>query len=217
MQVEGITLSVDAPSRTFEGQYHFEADNFQTDYVAVRWTSEVPVDARSQRRKITRIMLYFSRYGLGYPEIAACTSDEVIRSDRACALVDGRPEEISANFYIGVRDEETSAAENFAGCMSDEPSCTEEDGKGISRFAVTSDSHVERRYQWANYDWLHSAFDHIAEIHKKRRWISCSSWATTSTTAMPYPVRATIAIILRRLSISRSAILFIRWRAAPRA
>ena len=140
--VEGIALAVDAPSRTFEGQYHFEADNF-------------------------RIMLYFSRYGLGYSEIAARTSDEALKADRAYALADSRPAEISANFYIGVQDEETSAAEDFAGCMSVEPSCTEDDGEVISRFALMSDSHVGRRYQWANYDWLHSAFDHIAEIHKK--------------------------------------------------
>ena len=165
--VEGIALTVDAPSRTFEGQYHFEADNFQTDYIAVRWTSDAPVDARIERRKIARIMLYFSRYGLGYPEIAARTSDEVIKADRAYALADGRPAEISANFYTGVRDEETSSAEDFAGCMGDEPSCTEDDGEVISRFALMSDSHVGRRYQWANYDWLHSAFDRIAEIHKK--------------------------------------------------
>ena len=66
-----------------------------------------------------------------------------------------------------MRTEEASAAEDFSGCTGDEPLCTEDGGEVISRFAVMSDSHVGRRYQWANYDWLHSAFDHIAEIHKK--------------------------------------------------
>lgn len=168
--LEGIELKVDAPSRRFEGQYHGEADNFQTEYMAVSWTSETPVDARQERRKIARIMLYFSRWGLGYSEIAGRTSDEAVRPDYAFeTMADGKKAYISANFYMGIRDYESSSAEDFIRVdETDVQTPADDDGKVLSRFALMSDTHVGVRYQWGDYGWLYSAYDHIGRIHAEK-------------------------------------------------
>lgn len=168
--VEGIALEVDAPSWKYEGQYHYEADNFQTDYIAVSWTSEEMIDARQARRKIARIMLYFSRWGLGYSEIAARSSDSVLRPELAFAATAGAcAAQVSANFYLGVRDYEASSCEDFA-CTDapGEQAVPADDDEVLSRFALMSDTHVGVRYQWGSYDWLYSAYDHIGRVHAEK-------------------------------------------------
>lgn len=37
----------------------------------------------------------------------------------------------------------------------------------LSRFGVMSDSHIGKRYNWANYDWLTNTFNHFEQIHNE--------------------------------------------------
>lgn len=165
--VKDIELAVNAPSRKFEGQYHNEADNFQTDSVSVKWKSAEPVNALSGRKKIARIMLYFSRWGIGYSEIAGHTSDETIMPDRSFGTaIGGEKAKISANFYMGVKDYETSSREDFD--VFEQTEEEDDDGEVISRFAVMSDSHIGVRYNWGGYDRFYSAFDGIKARHEKK-------------------------------------------------
>lgn len=165
---EGVNVKIDAPSRKFEGQYHFEADNFQTDYIAVEWKSDKLIAAKNGRKKIARIMLYFSRWGIGYSEIAGHTSDVALMPDRNFdTCIGDEAAQISANFYIGVKDYETSSKEDFEEYETASEKSAAENDEVLARFAVMADSHIGRRYNWENYDWLYSAFDGIKAVHKE--------------------------------------------------
>lgn len=169
--VGDIITKIDAPTKKNYGRSKYlEADDFQTDYITVYWKNKEPVNAMQQRKKIARVMLYFSRWGLGYSEIAARPSDEVIRPDwNFETLAEKEKAYVSANFYIGVKDYETSSAEDFEKYEDSKNDHTTEESEVISRFAVMTDTHVGARYNWENYDWLYSAFQGIKRAHEEKK------------------------------------------------
>lgn len=146
--VDGVTLSVCAHTQrtTLDGG----VQDFKTPEIALEWHADAPVSGR-----IARLMLCFSHWGMSYSAIEAHTPDELLAP--AEAFIDGKPASAAPNDYRGV-------------VMPDAPEpvtlpAVTDTGKLLSRFAVIADAHVGIRYEWENYDWLHTAFDKLAEIH----------------------------------------------------
>ncbi len=164
-----VSVTVEHTSAVIFADY---PEVFSTKDITVKWESAQPLDATTEPQKIVRIMLYFSSWGIGYNEIARRTSDEIVMPAYDYpAHADNETAYISANFYHGVLPEE------LPGSVADDPrvvTVTDPDapevaamGKVLSRFAVLADSHIGRRYNWPDYDWLYSTFDHLNAMHEQ--------------------------------------------------
>lgn len=165
---DGVILSVDAPVTRFEGSNWDTADDYRTKYVRVNWKCEKAQKSGSGRRKIARIMFYFSRFGIGYSEIVSRPASSILFADKDYVQKIGENSaKISTNLYFGPMDEKTSSKEDFEDFFIKPSADTAPEENVISRFAVMSDSHVGVRYAWENYGWLDNAFRGIEEVHSK--------------------------------------------------
>ncbi len=167
--VDGIAAQITADSDT-HGHAYSDAAYFTTSKIKIEWTSEAPIDAKNSRRKIAQIMLAFSRFGIGYNEIARRTSDDIIiPSHRYAAKADDKPACVSANFYMGIKPmakyPRAEDDENVVSVQNTSLLPEKDRGELLSRFAVLADSHIGRRYNWANYDWLYNTYENINRIH----------------------------------------------------
>ena len=80
-----------------------------TKTIEFSWTSEAPIDTLGGRRRIARIMMYYSSWGMGYDEVEKRTTDEVVSPFAGfTAKADDKTALVSANFYKGIKDEEVS-------------------------------------------------------------------------------------------------------------
>ncbi|MEE1315480.1 MAG: metallophosphoesterase [Faecalimonas sp.] len=166
-----IKIDIEANTNTRGHAYRDEAF-FTTSDITVKWTSEHEIDASTTRQKIVRIMLAFSKWGIGYSEMARLTSDEILAPDYTYeALAGNQRAAVSANFYKGIVAEdsfEDSKDDKNVLTVTDGSQLNLEDaGEVLSRFAVLADSHIGRRYRWENYDWLYRVYEDINRIHKE--------------------------------------------------
>jgi len=80
---------------------------YTTPSVEFKWTSDAPVDTTNGRIRIARIMMYFSSWGMGYNQIEARTTDEVVSPFAGYnATADNETAFVTANFYKGVKSDE---------------------------------------------------------------------------------------------------------------
>lgn len=80
---------------------------FTTPSVEFNWTSDSPVDATNGRMRVARIMMYFSSWGMGYDQIEARTTDEVVSPFAGYTATAGdKTAFVTANFYKGVKSDE---------------------------------------------------------------------------------------------------------------
>ncbi len=146
---------------------------FTTTSVTVNWTSETNVDATKRRARIVRLMLAFSRWGMGYNEIERRNSDDIVCPQWNTKALAGEEEAlVSANFYNGIIAEEahssTSEDKGVATFYDEKALPLYDKEELLSRFAVLADSHVGERYQWANYEWLYGVYAQLGKGHKEK-------------------------------------------------
>lgn len=161
--VDGVDVKITADTNMRGHAYHNVA-YFTTSDITVEWSSESPLDATAERKKLCTIMLAFGKWGMKYREVESRTSDEIlIPSYIYEASADGREAYVSANFYGGVIPEEPMEP-----CVvptyiteSDLPDL----GERLARFAVMSDSHIGSSRYWPSYDRLLGIFKHLEMLH----------------------------------------------------
>ncbi len=166
---DGITVSVNATTNT-RGDAYTDSAFFTTSDIVVDWKSNNELDTTCSKHRIVRLMLAFSKWGLGYAHLARLTSDEVLNpayEDNATA--GDNTAYISANFYTGVRPMEIfPAIEKDEKVVSSEQLIIPQNpGELLARFAVLSDSHIGVRYKWENYKWLYNTYEDIEKIHSE--------------------------------------------------
>lgn len=168
LPISNINASVTDTTNYRDGAYENIA-HFSTSDVTVKWQSREPIDATQGRQKIATLMFCFGKWGMSYQEIEKRTSDEIIIPDKIFqATVDGEPAYVSANFYNGLELEPKFPKENPAlKTVKSEDELQDLDfGKLLSRFAMMTDSHIGLGYQFENYNWIYSVFDHFEGLHK---------------------------------------------------
>ena len=168
LPIPNIEVSVTDTTNRRGGAY-IDIAHFSTSDVTVKWQSETPVDATKSRQKIATLMFCFGKWGLSYQEIEKRNSDEIIIPDKTFeAKADEQLAYVSANFYNGLKLEPELSKDNPAliTVKSEEEVQNFDFGKRLSRFAMMTDSHIGVRYEWENYDWAYSVFDHFEKLHK---------------------------------------------------
>lgn len=168
---DGIDLETDHDTH---GQPYADVGYMSTSYITVHWKSREPLCVDGRRKKLVTLMFGFSRWGMGYAEIARRTSDDILSADpHYPTRIDDRPAHMSANFYNGIVGTQSRqpTLENVTVYASEEAAEAEakDGGELLARFAVMADSHVGRRYGWESYDWLYGIFEHLEQIHRRDR------------------------------------------------
>ncbi len=166
---EGICAKI-IDDTDFHGHAYIDEGYITTSSITVDWNSNDVLDATSKRKKILSIMLYFSKWDMGYAEIERRTSDDILIPDyRYKALAGDERAYVSANFYKGIINKEKApdTFENVQTFFSETEADKKADGELLTRFAVLADTHVGVRYGWENYDWLYGVFDNLEKIHNK--------------------------------------------------
>ncbi len=169
VSTDGVKATV-IDTTNSRGDAYTDEGYITTSDITVNWTSEETIDAKSERKKLLSIMMYFSKWCMGYGEIARRTSDDIIIPDyRYNAVADGEKAYVSANFYKGIINEEKveTPDENVKVFTTEEEAQSALQGEVIARFAAFADSHIGPRYGWENYDWIYGVFDNIEKIHKE--------------------------------------------------
>lgn len=172
--IEGISIKVNANTerRAVDGTHPMPKENpnnipfygydlLKTKDITVEWSSDNVINAKVEMQKIARILLCFGRWGMEYSEIEKYPCNDMISADSEFdAMIDGVKIAVSDNNYLGVVLPEAPQLPPV--CPAD--ICC---GNLLSRFALFADAHIGVRYEWKNYDWLHSAFDNVKNINAK--------------------------------------------------
>ena len=169
LPLEGIELSVDAKTDQRGGAYN-GVGFFTTTDIIVNWQSTAPIDSRSSRKKIATLLFCFSKWGMSYSEIESRKASEIIIPHKnSPAFADGIPAMVSELTYNGTIIERNKPYKNpaFKTVQSEDELLDFNFGELYCRFAVLSDSHIGRRYNWADYNWLYGVYENLEKIHKK--------------------------------------------------
>ncbi len=136
------------------------AEIFKTKNVEVVWTSDAPIDARNERKKIATLLFCFRQWGMEYSEIESHDSRELIspaadhtaKAGELCA-------KIGENNYLGTVIPDSTPPKI--------PECPENIEKGafLSRFVLMSDSHIGPTYHKEEYGWLDKIDAHLKDVH----------------------------------------------------
>lgn len=82
-----------------------------TKSIEFSWTSDTTIDTTNGRRRIARLMMYYSSWGMGYDEIEKRTTDEIVAPFEGFTATAGdKTALVSANFYKGIKDEEVNVS-----------------------------------------------------------------------------------------------------------
>ncbi len=160
--VDSILAKIDAPViETMDAGVEY----FATPYIIVEWNSESVVKVTNERKKIARIMLCLSKWGMNGNEVLNLPTDEIVSPVENEATADGKTIKISGNNYLGIRKEELTDAPQSTDVEAD----AEEDV--LSRFAVLADAHIGSRYVdegvWDGIDWIDTVYENICKIHSE--------------------------------------------------
>ena len=163
----GIDVSVNAETNERGGAYN-GVGFFTTTGITISWQSKTPVNAVKSKQKIATLMFCFSKWGMSYNEIESRRADEIIIPDKNFnALADDKPAIVSELNYSGAFIENVKPHNNpaFKTVKSEYELEDLNLGECYCRFAVFSDSHVGRRYNFENYNWLYGAYQNLEKIH----------------------------------------------------
>jgi hypothetical protein len=168
LPLDGIELWVDAETDQRGGAYN-GVGFFTTTGITVKWQSQKPVDARASRQKIATLLFCFSKWGMSYSEIESRKNNEIIIPDpNFKARADDSYATVDELIYKGAVIEEEKPYTNPA--LKTVQNANEvldfDFGELYCRFAVFSDSHIGKRYNWADYNWLYGAYNNLEKIHK---------------------------------------------------
>ena len=166
---DSVKLNVEAVTNVRGGAYRDEA-YFTTSDITVSWTSNAPIDALTERKKLGTLTLAFGKWGTTQAEFERRTSDEIIIPHRAYpATVGEDAASVSANFYGGINILNVNDQKNPAFATATERAELPDFDKGnlITRFAALSDSHVGYKNPYfTNYEWFKKISENLETINK---------------------------------------------------
>ncbi len=136
------------------------AEEFRTRDVEVNWSSEEPVDARSEKKKIATLLFCFYRWATEYSEIESRDPRDLIApAENYTATANGSTAQVTENEYLGVVNPEYEPPKI--------PECPENIEKGalLSRFVLMADAHIGPTYHKEEYGWLEKLDAQLKKLH----------------------------------------------------
>jgi hypothetical protein len=128
----------------------------------VNWSSDSPIDATGEKKKIATLLFCFFRWATEYHEIESRSpSDIICACDDYEARIDDKTATLTDNRYLGIIAPEYKIPKI--------PECPAEIefGKKLSRFVLMADAHIGPTYHNDEYGWLDKLDDQLIKIHKE--------------------------------------------------
>ena len=155
---EGIEMKADFDISRKRGG----AEEFRTRDVRVEWSSNSPVDAVTEEKKIATLLFCFYKWATPYSEIESRMPCELIAAAEGfTATADGIPATVGENTYLGAFLPSIEAPTV--------PKCPDDLEKGahLSRFVLMADAHIGPTYHKNEYGWLLKLDSQLQKLHKK--------------------------------------------------